>query len=131
MPSAAAAGYFALVMSCANCVIGVGFPWIPTMVVTSSFKRWRFWLNVRAAGVGGGRLRIVEVRLHDDFLLREIRDQHAQSMGETLDVVEFDHSRGVAEDVFFVHGLEDVAFRPLFRWVQRKPVGLQHPRPRP
>jgi len=83
------------------------------------------------ARVGGGSLRIVEVRLHDDFLLGEIRDQHACCMGKTLDVVELDDSRVIGEDVFLPHRLEDVAFRPLLRRVQRIPVGLQEPRSRP
>ena len=60
----------------------------------------------------------VEVGLHDDLLMWDIRDEHTCRMGKALDVVEFHRPRVIGEDVLFAQGLEDVAFRPLFRWME-------------
>ena len=83
------------------------------------------------AGVWGRRRREVEVGLHDDFFIRDIRDQHACCVGEALNVVKF-HRRGtVGEDIFLVQGLEDVTLRPFLRRVERKSIGFQGPNPCP
>ena len=42
LASPASAYHCPLLANSANCVIGTGFPWIPTMVVTSSYKRCKF-----------------------------------------------------------------------------------------
>src|SRR5687768_8865266 len=76
------------------------------------------------AGVDRRRLRIVKVRLHDDLLFRDVHDQHAYSMGQTQDAMQFDVSRIVAEDVLLPCGLEDVAFGPLLWRRQRESVWL-------
>src|SRR5262245_17985005 len=76
------------------------------------------------ARVGDSSCWIVEVRLHDNLLLRKIHHQHVQGMSETLDAEDFDGSRCIGEDVLFPCCLENITFRPFLRRHERKPVRL-------